>query len=162
MSARDFFSDSDRQAIRAAIADAENTTSGEIRLHVESRCKADVLDRAAGVFEVLGMHKTALRNGVLFYLATEDRQFAILGDGGINAVVPNDFWDGVRDTVIKDWLRVTPSRVSLRASAWPETNWPNISPWRRTTSSNCRTTSASGHEEGTFPPAGGRPPVGWI
>ena len=101
MSARDFFSDSDRKAIRAAIADAENTTSGEIRLHVESRCKADVLDRAAGVFEVLGMHKTALRNGVLFYLATEDRQFAILGDGGINAVVPNDFWDGVRDTVIQ-------------------------------------------------------------
>ena len=101
MSARDFFSDSDRQAIRAAIADAENTTSGEIRLHVESRCKADVLDRAAGVFEVLGMHKTALRNGVLFYLATEDRQFAILGDGGINAVVPDDFWDGVRDTVIQ-------------------------------------------------------------
>ena len=101
MSARDFFSDADRQAIRAAISDAENTTSGEIRLHVESRCKADVLDRAAGVFEVLGMHKTALRNGVLFYLATEDRQFAILGDGGINAVVPDDFWDGVRDTVIQ-------------------------------------------------------------
>ena len=102
MSARGFFSDADRQAIRAAIADAENTTSGEIRLHVESRCKAnDVLDRAAGVFEVLGMHKTELRNGVLFYLATEDRQFAILGDGGINAVVPNDFWDGVRDRVIQ-------------------------------------------------------------
>ena len=52
------------------------------------------------VFETLAMHKTALRNGVLFYLATEDRKFAILGDGGINAVVPGDFWNEVKDTVI--------------------------------------------------------------
>lgn len=101
MAARDFLASEDRAAIMAAIADAENATSGEIRLHLESRCKGDVLDRAARVFEVLKMHETERRNGVLFYLATEDRQFAILGDGGINAVVPNDFWDGVRDTVIQ-------------------------------------------------------------
>ena len=101
MAARDFHTGEDRAAIKAAIADAENATSGEIRLHLESRCKGEVLDRAARVFEVLKMHETELRNGVLFYLATEDRQFAILGDGGINAVVPNDFWDEVRDTVIE-------------------------------------------------------------
>lgn len=101
MAARDFLTGEDRAAIKAAIADAENATSGEIRLHLESRCKGEVLDRAARVFEVLKMHETERRNGVLFYLATEDRQFAILGDGGINAVVPNDFWDEVRDTVIE-------------------------------------------------------------
>ena len=101
MAARNFLTGEDRAAIKAAIADAENATSGEIRLHLESRCKGEVLDRAARVFEVLKMHETERRNGVLFYLATEDRQFAILGDGGINAVVPNDFWDEVRDTVIE-------------------------------------------------------------
>ena len=101
MAARDFLTGEDRAAIKVAIADAENATSGEIRLHLESRCKGEVLDRAARVFEVLKMHETERRNGVLFYLATEDRQFAILGDGGINAVVPNDFWDEVRDTVIE-------------------------------------------------------------
>ena len=101
MAARDFLTGEDRAAIKAAIADAENATSGDIRLHLESRCKGAVLDRAARVFEVLKMHETERRNGVLFYLATEDRQFAILGDGGINAVVPNDFWDEVRDTVIE-------------------------------------------------------------
>ena len=100
MAARDFLSEKDKADILAAISDAEAQTSGEIRLHVESRCKADVLDRAAAVFATLGMHKTELRNGVLFYLATTDRQFAILGDGGINAVVPEGFWDGVKDTVI--------------------------------------------------------------
>ena len=100
MAARDFLSEKDKADILAAISDAESQTSGEIRLHVESRCKADVLDRAAAVFATLGMHKTELRNGVLFYLATTDRQFAILGDGGINAAVPEGFWDGVKDTVI--------------------------------------------------------------
>lgn len=100
MAAKDFLGDKDKADILVAISDAESQTSGEIRLHVESRCKGEVLDRAASVFETLAMHKTELRNGVLFYLATEDRQFAILGDGGINAVVPEGFWDGVKNTVI--------------------------------------------------------------
>ena len=100
MAAKDFLGDKDKADILVAISDAESQTSGEIRLHVESRCKGEVLDRAASVFETLAMHKTELRNGVLFYLATEDRQFAILGDGGINAVVPEGFWDAVKNTVI--------------------------------------------------------------
>ena len=52
-----------------------------------------MLDRAAWVFKKLGMHKTAERNGVLFYLAVDDRKFAIIGDAGINAKVPAGFWD---------------------------------------------------------------------
>ena len=100
MATSSFLRDQEQANVLAAISDAESHTSGEIRLHLESRCKGDVLDRAAMVFETLAMHKTALRNGVLFYLATEDRKFAILGDGGINAVVPVGFWNGVKDTVI--------------------------------------------------------------
>ena len=83
MATSNFLSDQEQANILAAISDAESHTSGEIRLHLESRCRGDVLDRAAVVFETLAMHKTSLRNGVLFYLATEDRKFAILGDGGI-------------------------------------------------------------------------------
>ena len=100
MATSSFLSHQEQADVLAAISDAESQTSGEIRLHLESRCKGDVLDRAAMVFETLAMHKTALRNGVLFYLATEDRKFAILGDGGINAVVPEGFWNEVKDTVI--------------------------------------------------------------
>ena len=100
MATSNFLSDQEQANILNAISDAESQTSGEIRLHLESRCKGDVLDRAAVVFETLAMHKTALRNGVLFYLATEDRKLAILGDGGINAVVPDGFWNEVKDTVI--------------------------------------------------------------
>ena len=100
MTSSSFLSDQEQANVLAAISDAESQTSGEIRLHLESRCKGDVLDRAAVVFETLAMHKTALRNGVLFYLATDDRKLAILGDGGINAVVPDGFWNEVKDTVI--------------------------------------------------------------
>ena len=100
MATSSFLSDQEQANVLAAISDAESQTSGEIRLHLESRCKGDVLDRAAVVFETLAMHKTALRTGVLFYLATEDRKFAILGDGGINAVVPDNFWNDVKNRVI--------------------------------------------------------------
>ncbi len=100
MATSNFLSDQEQANVLAAISDAESQTSGEIRLHLESRCKGDVLDRAAVVFETLAMHKTALRTGVLFYLATEDRKFAILGDGGINAVVPDNFWNEVKNRVI--------------------------------------------------------------
>ena len=104
-----FLSHQQQADVLAAISDAESQTSGEIRLHLESRCKGDVLNRAAMVFETLAMHKTALRNGVLFYLATEDRKFAILGDGGINAVVPEGFWNEVKETVIAGLVAGNPS-----------------------------------------------------
>ncbi len=93
------FDKQEQEALRAAVARAESQTSGEIRLHLEDRCKAMVLDRAAFLFEKLQMHETERRNGVLFYLAYKDHKFAILGDAGINAVVPKYFWDDIRDTM---------------------------------------------------------------
>lgn len=98
--AKDLFTAEQKQQIVAAIREAEKNTSGEIRVHIDKKCKEDVLDRAAYMFDALDMQKTALRNGVLIYLATEDRQFAILGDAGINQKVPVGFWDGVRDLMI--------------------------------------------------------------
>lgn len=86
--------------IVAAIKEAELNTSGEIRVHLETHCKGNVLDRAAQVFGILDMHKTELRNGVLFYLAMDDHKFAILGDKGINDKVPEHFWENIRDHVI--------------------------------------------------------------
>lgn len=100
MSAEDFFTKEEKQAITAAIAEAELNTSGEIRLHVENRCKIDVLDRAAYIFGKLNMHETDQRNGVLFYLAVDDHKFAIIGDAGINKVVPANFWDEIKQTML--------------------------------------------------------------
>jgi uncharacterized membrane protein len=95
-----FFTEEQKKQIMDAIKEAELNTSGEIRLHVEKSCKVDVLDRAAYIFKKLKMHKTEKRNGVLFYLALNNRKFAILGDAGINAVTPDNFWDDIRDTTL--------------------------------------------------------------
>lgn len=100
MSIRSHFTDEQQLQITNAIRVAETNTSGEIRVHIEKHCKGDVLDRAAYIFEKLEMHKTRLRNGVLFYLALEDRKFAILGDAGINQKVPDNFWDEIKENVI--------------------------------------------------------------
>jgi uncharacterized membrane protein len=100
MSVENFFSQDEKKQISEAIAEAEINTSGEIRLHAEGHCKIDVLDRAAYVFGKLDMHKTEQRNGVLFYLAVHDRKFAILGDAGINQLVPENFWDDTKETML--------------------------------------------------------------
>lgn len=100
-SAKDFFSKEQQEQILLALRNAELDTSGEIRVHIEKNCSGDVLDRAAAVFDKLQMQKTKLRNGVLFYLAVTNRKFAVLGDAGINAVVPENFWDDIKVLMIK-------------------------------------------------------------
>jgi len=98
-----FFTTEEKEGIKKAVGEAELNTSGEIRVHIERRCKEDVLDHAAYIFERLGMHKTEQRNGVLFYLAVDDHKFAILGDAGINAVTPDDFWDSIKAKMLTEF-----------------------------------------------------------
>ncbi|MGB3182721.1 MAG: TPM domain-containing protein [Cyclobacteriaceae bacterium] len=93
---QDSLSTEEKASIRQAIMAAEQNTSGEIRVHLENHCKDDPIGRALTVFEKLEMHRTDQRNGVLFYLALKDHQFAILGDEGINKVVPMDFWEDIK------------------------------------------------------------------
>jgi uncharacterized membrane protein len=99
-SAKHFFSVDQQEAIKQAIVNAEYNTSGEIRVHIEDKCEGDPVERAIKVFANLKMHKTKSRNGVLFYLAVNDRKFAILGDGGINEVVPENFWDNIKEQML--------------------------------------------------------------
>ena len=100
MNPSNFFTKEQKKQITDAIKESELNTSGEIRLHVEKRCKINALDRAAYIFDKLKMHKTEKRNGVLFYLAVDDHKFAILGDAGINQVTPENFWDEIKDIVL--------------------------------------------------------------
>jgi len=90
---RSLFKAREKEEIMKAIAEAEKNTSGEVRVHVESRSGPDPVARAEAVFQTLGMANTALHNGVLIYLAVKDRKFAIIGDEGIYRAVPPGFWD---------------------------------------------------------------------
>jgi uncharacterized membrane protein len=87
-----FFSQFDSERIVAAIAAAETKTSGEIRVHVTRRSPKDLEERALRRFHLLGMTKTAERNGVLIYIAPRARQFRILGDVAIHEKCGDAFW----------------------------------------------------------------------
>ncbi|MBO5920299.1 MAG: TPM domain-containing protein [Bacteroidales bacterium] len=97
MKVKDFIGDKGKALIEQAIKEAELNTSGEIRVHLESKCSGDPLQRAVYIFNYLKMYRTQARNGVLVYVAVGSRKFAIIGDAGINAVVPDNFWDGIKE-----------------------------------------------------------------
>jgi len=96
VSSTNLISKSDKALIVKAIESAELNTSGEIRVHIESSCKGDPVERAVYIFNKIKMFQTKERNGVLIYLAVNSRKFAIIGDTGINAKVPENFWDVVK------------------------------------------------------------------
>jgi len=89
----------EEREIIEAIRSAEGNTSGEIRVHIQKTLALPVYQEAVKVFLKLGMHKTELRNGVLLFIVPSKRQFAILGDTGINQVVPENFWVDCKDSL---------------------------------------------------------------
>ena len=96
---RRFLSDADLEAVARAVAETETRTSGEIRVHLDATCAGDPLRRAVAVFERLGMHRTSQRNGILVYLAIEDRKLAVIGDAEVHARVPDDYWPRLTATL---------------------------------------------------------------
>lgn len=98
-----FLSKTEEQEIVAAIVIAEKNTSGEIRVHIEENSTKPSMERAKEVFHILKMDVTELKNGVLFYICTATKSFAILGDKGINDLVGADFWNSTKDVVIEEF-----------------------------------------------------------
>ncbi|MFM1879228.1 MAG: hypothetical protein RLZZ241_2094 [Bacteroidota bacterium] len=94
-----FLSQAAETEIIQAIREAESQTSGEIRVHLEGSLSGDAYRRAQEVFQQLKMDRTRERNGVLLYIAVVSKQFVILGDSGIDKVVPPGFWDNTRDSI---------------------------------------------------------------
>ncbi len=97
MKVKEFIGTQGEQQIVQAIKEAELSTSGEIRVHIEAKCPSDPLKRAVYIFNYLKMYNTKARNGVLVYVAVESRKFAIIGDAGINNAVPDNFWDEIKE-----------------------------------------------------------------
>ena len=94
-----FLTPGQEKEIVEAIIQAEKQTSGEIRVHIEKTSNGDVNERAHNVFHLLKMDETELQNGVLIYVAVEDRSFVICGDKGIDKVVPENFWDKTKEVI---------------------------------------------------------------
>ena len=93
---KEFFSKEENEKIVESIRSAERSTSGEVRVFIESKCKfIDPLDRALEIFAELKMEKTEYRNAVLLYVALKDRQLAVYADKGIHEKVGDQFWQDV-------------------------------------------------------------------
>ena len=74
------------------IAQFEQQTSCEVRIHLETLNDADLLDRAAFVFDHLGMRKTQQRNAILIYIQITPSKLALLGDSGLH-FVSQETWE---------------------------------------------------------------------
>lgn len=100
MSTNGFLTEEQEQRIIKAIAEAENKTSGEVRVHIEHKSNRDPLERAARIFHELGMDETELQNGVLIYIATEDHKAAVYAGKGIHKQVEEGFWNDVLNILL--------------------------------------------------------------
>ena len=103
MPAREFLTKEEEERIIEAISRAEENTTGEIRVHIEFKCKKDPLKRAQKLFQLLKMTDTKERNGVILYIATDDRKVAIYGDVEISKQVDDDFWQDEIDKLIQEF-----------------------------------------------------------
>lgn len=102
-SIEDFLTTIEEQEVVEAIRLAEKNTSGEIRVHIESTFKGTIEQRTLEVFSILKMQNTKYQNGVLIYVAVQNKAFAIYGDKGIHQVVATDFWKLTEQTIEKQF-----------------------------------------------------------
>lgn len=101
MSSNNFLNEKQEKHIIKAIADAERMSSAEVRVHIEHHCKRDPLERAARIFHELGMDQTQQQNGVLIYIASEDRKAAVYAGKGIHKQVEDHFWNDVLNVILE-------------------------------------------------------------
>jgi uncharacterized membrane protein len=106
---RRFLTAAQLETVARAVHEAERGTAGEIRVHLDAACPGEPMARAVAVFERLGMHRTAARLGVLIYVAIEDRKLAVIGDTGIHARLPGDYWAGLTRTLAEDFRAGRPA-----------------------------------------------------
>ncbi len=92
-----YLNDAQMAALVETIEAAEELSTGEIRVHIDSATEGNMAQAAVEVFRRLQMDKTAERNGVLFHVNFNLRYLTIIGDEGINRAVSQGFWDKLHD-----------------------------------------------------------------
>lgn len=85
----------DRRRIAAAIAAAEDGTTGRIAVRVVPDRDLDAFERAKHEFGRTGLHRHPEANAALVLVAPKARQFAVLGDRALHERVGDAFWQEV-------------------------------------------------------------------
>ncbi|MCW1964079.1 TPM domain-containing protein [Chryseobacterium viscerum] len=88
-----------------AIQSAEDHSTGEIRVHIDSNTDSRDAKTAFEVFKKLDMDKTAERNAVLFHVNFEQKYLTIIGDIGIHEKVKQSYWDHLHDYITAEFAK---------------------------------------------------------
>lgn len=100
-----FLTNTEIASLVETIQAAENNSTGEIRIHIDSNSENHNADVAFEVFKRLCKDKTAAKNAVLFHVNFEQRYLTIIGDEGINNCVDQNFWDVMHDYITTEFAK---------------------------------------------------------
>lgn len=103
--AKNFLTNQQIASLVEAIQSAEEHSTGEIRVHIDSNTDNDNAKTAFRVFEELCMGKTAERNAVLFHVNFHQKYLTIIGDTGIHEKVRQSYWDHLHDFITSEFAK---------------------------------------------------------
>lgn len=103
--AKNFLTNQQIASLVEAIQSAEEHSTGEIRVHIDSNTDNDNAKTAFRVFEELCMGKTAERNAVLFHVNFHQKYLTIIGDTGIHEKVHQSYWDHLHDFITSEFAK---------------------------------------------------------
>lgn len=99
MKAVDVYDGGYNAGLAAAIANAEEGTTGRIAVRVIPDASVDAFERAKREFAKAGLHRHEHANAALILVAPKARRFAVIGDRALHEKVGDDFWnDLVRES----------------------------------------------------------------
>ena len=100
-----FLTDYQMASLVEAIQSAEDHSTGEIRVHIDSNSEGNNAEIAFDVFKALCQNKTAEKTAVLFHINFEQHYLTIIGDEGIHAKVHQSFWDRMHDEITAEFAK---------------------------------------------------------
>ncbi|WP_426276046.1 TPM domain-containing protein [Chryseobacterium sp. S-02] len=102
---KSFLTDQQIASLVEAIQSAEEHSTGEIRVHIDSNTENDNAKTAFKIFEKLCLNKTTEKNAVLFHVNFEQKYLTIIGDEGIHEKVQQSYWDRLHDYITAEFAK---------------------------------------------------------
>ena len=100
-----FLTEHQMASLVEAIQTAEDHSTGEIRIHIDSNTEGNNAQIAFEVFKRLCKNKTVAKNAVLFHVNFEQQYLTIIGDEGIHEKVHQNFWDKMHDRITQEFMK---------------------------------------------------------
>ena len=101
MPVKKFIQQLPHDALVATIREAEEQTSGQIRVLISPKSVADPVAAAQNEFARLNLARSPERNGVLIFVVPRSHKFAVIGDAGVHAKCGEVFWQELAQAMME-------------------------------------------------------------